>query len=157
MAIKPSVTVLCVGKRAEPFAESGAGHYAVLCRAWCDVSIIRLRDRNSEPMKTQVRKETDAAIEALEGFTGRVVLLTPAGRSLDSLAFASFVEESVHSNGKLLFLIGGINGFAPDILKHVHSAISLSALTFNHHVALVVLAEQIYRALSIARHTAYHR
>jgi 23S rRNA (pseudouridine1915-N3)-methyltransferase len=157
MAVKPAITVVCVGRRAEPWVERGVSHYCSLCRPWCSLSVVRLRDHNDEPEKTRVHKETAGAIDVLSRHDGKKVLLDVRAGGRDSAGFASFIAGAAQANGKLLFLIGGINGFSEEVRKHVNAAVSLSQLTFNHHVALLVLAEQIYRAFSIAHHTAYHR
>ena len=57
----------------------------------------------------------------------------------------------------LAFLIGGPDGLSPEVLSRSDTSLSLSRLTLPHALARVVLAEQLYRAMSILTHHPYHR
>ena len=89
--------------------------------------------------------------------TARKVFLDPAGRVLDSSAFAALVSKAELEARDLLFLVGGHDGFPAPWRVHADMLISLSALTFPHELARVVLAEQIYRAFATLRGHPYPR
>src|SRR5216683_3529280 len=73
------------------------------------------------------------------------ILLDPAGRPLDSLSFTKLLEKDV------VFIIGGANGLPEEWKPRASLLLSLSPLTMPHELARVVLAEQIYRALTTLR------
>jgi 23S rRNA (pseudouridine1915-N3)-methyltransferase len=89
--------------------------------------------------------------------TARKIFLDPAGKALDSSAFASLVGKAELEARDLLFLVGGHEGLPGPWRVHADMLISLSALTFPHELARVVLAEQIYRAFATLRGHPYPR
>jgi 23S rRNA (pseudouridine1915-N3)-methyltransferase len=89
--------------------------------------------------------------------TARKIFLDPAGRVLDSAAFAALVGKAELEARDLLFLIGGHDGLPAPWRVHADMLLSLSAFTFPHELARVVLAEQIYRAFATLRGHPYPR
>jgi 23S rRNA (pseudouridine1915-N3)-methyltransferase len=87
--------------------------------------------------------------------TATKVLLDPAGKSMDSQAFAKLVAGAEQDARDLVFLIGGATGLPPDWRQKGGLLLSLSALTLPHELARVVLAEQIYRAFTQLRGHPY--
>jgi 23S rRNA (pseudouridine1915-N3)-methyltransferase len=82
------------------------------------------------------------------------VLLDPSGRGLGSAAFATLVEKAERD---LVFVIGGADGL-PEAWKPLGDLLlALSPMTMPHELARVVLAEQIYRALTTLRGHPYPR
>lgn len=85
------------------------------------------------------------------------VLLDPAGKSMRSSGFAGMVSKAELEARDLVFVIGGADGLPADWRGHADFLLSLSAMTFPHELARVVLAEQIYRAFAILRGHPYPR
>ena len=79
------------------------------------------------------------------------ILLDPAGKALDSKKMTALFDRD------LAFIIGGADGLPPDWRARGDLLLSLSALTMPHELARVVLAEQIYRALTTLRGHPYPR
>lgn len=85
-----------------------------------------------------------------------LVLCDEHGKNYRSLEFAQYLEKEMSTlRGNLIFAIGGAYGFS-DELRSTHVKIRLSDLTFPHHLARLVLVEQLYRAFSIIKGAAYH-
>lgn len=89
--------------------------------------------------------------------TAKKVLLDAAGRTLDSSAFTALISKSELEARDLLFLIGGADGLPPDWKPRADLLLSLSAMTFPHEFARVMLAEQVYRAAATLRGHPYPR
>jgi 23S rRNA (pseudouridine1915-N3)-methyltransferase len=85
------------------------------------------------------------------------VLLDPAGKPMDSNRFAGMVAKAELEARDLVFVIGGADGLPAEWRAHADVLLSLSAMTFPHELARVVLAEQIYRAFAILRGHPYPR
>jgi 23S rRNA (pseudouridine1915-N3)-methyltransferase len=85
------------------------------------------------------------------------ILCDPAGKPVDSPAFCSLIAGAEREGRDLVFLIGGHDGLPPEWREHGGLLLSLSALTFPHELARVVLAEQIYRAFTSLRGHPYPR
>lgn len=89
---------------------------------------------------------------------GRLVLLDPAGRRLESDPFAAFLEAAFAQDGhELAFAIGGPDGFSAAARAAAFARLSLSPLTFSHELARAMLLEQLYRALALRHHHPYPR
>lgn len=86
-----------------------------------------------------------------------VALLDPAGKPVDTGQFVSLVEKAERDGRDLVFLIGGADGLPDDLRKRAGLLLSLTPLTLPHELARVVLAEQIYRALTTLRGHPYPR
>lgn len=89
--------------------------------------------------------------------SARKVFLDPAGKPMDSEAFAALIGKSELEARDVIFLIGGHDGLPPDWKPRADLLLSLSAMTMPHELARAVLAEQIYRALTILRGHPYPR
>jgi 23S rRNA (pseudouridine1915-N3)-methyltransferase len=92
--------------------------------------------------------------------TASRVLLDPAGRAMESAGFANLVSHAELEARDLVFLIGGATGLPQPWIDSARRAsgdlmLSLSAMTFPHELARVVLAEQIYRAFTLLRGHPY--
>jgi 23S rRNA (pseudouridine1915-N3)-methyltransferase len=88
---------------------------------------------------------------------GHLVTLDSGGRSMGSRVFADWLQGMMsRAGGDLFFVVGGHEGLDGPVLERANSCISLSAMTFTHEMARVLLLEQIYRALTILRGEPYH-
>ena len=85
------------------------------------------------------------------------ILLDPAGRSLDSAAFADLFATGEMLGRDLVFVVGGHDGLPPAWRERADLLVSLSAMTMPHELARAVLAEQIYRAFTMLRGHPYPR
>jgi 23S rRNA (pseudouridine1915-N3)-methyltransferase len=86
-----------------------------------------------------------------------VVALEIAGTAMSTEKLGSWLEERLRDGKPLVLLIGGPDGLAPDCLKRADRRWSLSPLTLPHALVRVVVAEQIYRAMSLKAGHPYHR
>ncbi len=89
--------------------------------------------------------------------SAKKVLLDAAGCAMDSSAFTALVSKSEMEARDLLFLIGGADGLPPGWKSRADLLLSLSAMTFPHEFARVILAEQVYRAAATLRGHPYPR
>jgi 23S rRNA (pseudouridine1915-N3)-methyltransferase len=85
------------------------------------------------------------------------ILLDPAGKALDSAGFTGIVEKAQTGGRDLVFLIGGAEGLPEMWKQQAGMLLALSPMTMPHELARVVLAEQIYRALTTLRGHPYPR
>jgi len=85
------------------------------------------------------------------------IFLDPAGKAMDSAAFAQLFAKSEMSGRDMVFLIGGHDGLPAGWGERADLLLSLSAMTFPHEMARAMLAEQIYRAFATLRGHPYPR
>lgn len=87
-----------------------------------------------------------------------VVLLDDRGVQYDSPQFASWLGSRLVMGGvkRLIFVVGGAYGFAPEVRARAQEALSLSRMTFSHQIVRAIFAEQLYRAFTILNGEPYH-
>ena len=103
-----------------------------------------------------VRAEGERMLAALPA-RAWVVALDVGGRALDTPGLARWWAGRLRDGRDVAFLIGGPDGLAPECLARADERLSLSALTFPHGLVRVLLAEQLYRAISLLKGHPYHR
>lgn len=87
----------------------------------------------------------------------RFYLFDERGKQYNSIGFSQFLSREIESGAKsTTFVLGGPYGFSDELKSQANGLISLSQLTFSHHVAQIVVLEQIYRALTIRQGVPYH-
>lgn len=86
-----------------------------------------------------------------------VVALDEHGTQMSTRELADWLAGRMREGRDLAFLIGGPDGFAAEVVARSDMSLSLSRLTLPHALVRVVLAEQLYRAMSILTHHPYHR
>lgn len=87
-----------------------------------------------------------------------LVILDAKGRFFDSKEFAKWIEEKkLHAIKNLSFLIGPGEGLSEEIKRKANFILSLSTMTLQHELTLVILSEQIYRACTILKGEPYHK
>ena len=87
-----------------------------------------------------------------------VVAMDERGKTSDSAGFAEWMNGQMVSGVRhVSFVVGGAFGLDPTVRRRAQRVIALSKMTFPHEVARMLLAEQIYRAMSIIRGEPYHK
>ena len=99
-------------------------------------------------------REGRALLDAMEP-SEKLIALDPGGTQWTSEELAERIEAWATPAGCLA--VGGPLGLPPELLDRAHARWSLSRLTFPHELVRVLVAEQLYRALSIRRGLPYHR
>ena len=85
-----------------------------------------------------------------------LVLFDEKGESYNSISFASYLEKLFMAGKPLVFATGGAYGFSDNVYERADSKISLSGMTFSHQLVRLIIAEQLYRALTILKGEKYH-
>ena len=105
-----------------------------------------------------IQPKNDAELIDLLLLEQRYIALDPQGDLMQSIEFSSKLHKFFEKNGsRATFAIGGTDGFPPGAYQQSALRWSLSPLTFTHQLTRLVLVEQIYRALEIAKNSPYHK
>ena len=105
-------------------------------------------------------RKADEAARLLKAVTSDalIIALDERGKSLTSPQFAAAFGGWCGSGCKeLVLVIGGPDGHGPELINRARMSIALGAMTLPHGLARVVLAEQLYRAVTILSGHPYHR
>ena len=157
-----SVWLICVGKLKEKFYKDACAEYSKRLSPYCKLTVVELpevklpKDPTLGEITTALSKEGDA-IRAKLPPSSRVVALCVEGRMCSSEELAHMVPAANSQDKHLVFLIGGSHGLHPSVKAEAHERLSMSPMTFPHHLARVMLLEQIYRAFKINEGSSYHK
>ena len=158
-----NITVLCVGKLKESFYLAAVKEYEKRLSALCRLRIIELPEERlpEAPSPAQIQqalaKERDAVLARLPK-NAAVAALCIEGEALSSEALAKrFDSWASGGTSHIVFLIGSSYGMDPALKARAGLRLSLSPMTFPHHLARVMLLEQIYRAFQINGGGKYHK
>jgi 23S rRNA (pseudouridine1915-N3)-methyltransferase len=139
-----------INRGFEEYAGRLAGDYRV------ELKEIALGQRAAGAPQQAIAREGERMLSALPA-GAYVVALQVGGRSMSSEQLAKFLESRALDGRDVAFCIGGPDGLAPQVDARADLRWSLSALTLPHALARVVVAEALYRAVSIIKRHPYHR
>ena len=157
------VTVLCVGQLKEKFYTDAAAEYVKRLQRYCKLDVVALPayppPPPPPPPAIQKALQTEgAAIRERLPRGGAVVALCIEGKPCSSEELSRrIIDFGVQGKTQITFLIGGSVGLDESIKKQADWRLSMSPMTFPHHMARIMLLEQIYRAYQIAAGTKYHK
>ena len=150
-----SVYLICVGKLKEKFYQEACAEYVKRLSAYCRLTLVELPEEKLPQAPSQ--GQIDQAL-AREAAAIRAKLPPSAVLAALCVELAQLVGTWEQSSAKhLVFLIGGSYGLHPSIKAEAQVKLSMSPMTFPHHLARVMLLEQIYRAYQISAGTKYHK
>ena len=156
------ITLITVGKLKEKFYISAAEEYAKRMKGYCSFQILELPEsRLSEdpsPAEIQAGLDKEAAlIQAKIPKNAWFCILTPEGKLLSSEQLADKMAQiKLSGKSSACFLIGSSFGIAQKVKDQADFKLSMSPMTFPHHLARVMVLEQLYRAEAIQAGGRYH-
>ena len=157
------ILVICVGKLKERFYIDAAAEYCKRLGRYCKLDVVELPEVRlpESPSPAQVEQALGKEAEAIRAKlppSSSVVALCVEGKLCSSEELAQFLANSSNRGEKgLVFLIGSSNGLHPSIKDAAQLRLSMSPMTFPHHLARVMLLEQIYRGFQINEGSKYHK
>ena len=158
-----TVHVICVGKLKEKFYIDGAAEYRKRLGAYCKLTLTELPEERLPPNPSQAQIEAalekeSAAVLAKLSKGGAVVALCVEGELLSSEALTARLNQwTGRGKNTLVFLIGSSYGMHPALKARADLRLSMSPMTFPHHLARVMLLEQLYRCFKIEEGSGYHK
>ncbi len=157
------ITLITVGKLKEKFYISAAEEYEKRLKGFCRFQMVELPETKlpENPSTAEIgvglEKEADLILAKLPKGTWFCVL-TPEGKLLSSEALAEKIQNmKLSGKSSATFLIGSSFGIAPRIKEKADFKLSMSPMTFPHHLARIMVLEQLYRSESIQAGTKYHK
>ncbi|MCD8084762.1 MAG: 23S rRNA (pseudouridine(1915)-N(3))-methyltransferase RlmH [Clostridiales bacterium] len=158
-----NITVICVGKLKERFYQDAVEEYRKRLTGLCRLELaelpeVRLPEHPAPAQIDAALKKEGAAIRARLPKRTTVIALCVEGKEMSSEALAETLSAlAVSGQSSLSFLIGGSYGLDASLKKEAALRLSMSPMTFPHHLARVMLMEQLYRAFQINRDSEYHK
>lgn len=152
------VTLVAVGQRMPGWVTEAFTDYTRRLRARLPVELVEIpaTKRGSGDVARAMGEEGRRLLAAVRA-QDHVVALDERGKSRSSAELSRWLGQRLLAGKDLCFMIGGADGFAPEVLARADERWSLSPLTLPHALVRVVFAEQIYRAVTLLDGHPYHR
>jgi len=157
------VTLVCVGRLKEKFYIDAAAEYAKRLSRCCKLEIVELPEQRlpEDPAPAEIERALAKEAEAIRArlpVGAAVAALCVEGGLHSSEELAALLERQAGRGEKgLAFVIGGSYGLHPSIKSMAWLRLSMSPMTFPHHLARVMLLEQLYRSFQIRGGGKYHK
>lgn len=142
--------ILVAGKPALAYAKSGVDEYLLRLKRYLDCELVILKAGGSEEVSARLLEKSAGSYRIALDERGT----RPTTRELSESIAALEMRGEIKC---VTFLIGASDGHTPQLREQSDMVLSLSSLTMQHELALVVLLEQIYRIATLRRGEPYHR
>ncbi|MBB35977.1 MAG: 23S rRNA (pseudouridine(1915)-N(3))-methyltransferase RlmH [Hirschia sp.] len=150
-----NIRIICVGRmKSGPERELVDDYIARSMRTGRGLGVRSVEEIEVEAGGGKAR-EAERLLE--KAGNSRIIRLDERGKALKSLQFEQKMTQWRDIGENIAFLIGGADGLDPALKSIAPDAISFGVQTWPHKLVRVMIAEQVYRALSISANTPYHR
>lgn len=153
-----NLRLIAAGTKLPQWMNDGVGDYGARLKGEYkfELTEIALGQRGSGDSARAIAKEGERMLAAMTT-KPYVVALQVTGKALSTEQLAKFLQARSHAGCDIAFCIGGPDGLAPEVDARAELRWSLSPLTLPHGLARVVVAEALYRAVSVIKGLPYHR
>lgn len=164
-----TIRIIAVGriKQAAKYLEEGIRLYEKRLSRHVNIEWVEVPEEAPTPTRTveQVMLREAEAILKYCTDDAVIVLLHEKGRQFSSVEFSQWLFQgnppvggrALPASDRMIFIIGGAYGTAPQVREKAGFTLSLSTLTFPHQMVRLILMEQLYRAYTIALGEPYHK
>ena len=158
-----SISLICVGRLRENHYISAFSEYEKRLKPYCKFELIELPEIKTSQSPSQAEIDS-ALVKEAEEIEKRipsgayVIAMCIEGKQINSNDLANLFQKCANEGkSKLCFIIGSSFGLDKSIKNRSDFNLSMSLMTFPHHLARVMLAEQIYRGIMINEGSKYHK
>ena len=153
------INIVCTGTLKEKYFVSAQEEYIKRLQKFCEIKVVEFAEEKlpQNPSAGEIEKALDKEYEKyLPALKGKVVVCAVEGKEYSSEDFSRLIKKQLDETGVVTFLIGSSHGLS-NKAKLGANLISFSKMTLPHHLARIVLEEQVYRAFSILNGSSYHK
>lgn len=152
------VELLLIGKTVNRHFVAGIEDYVGRINHYLPLTVTVIPELKNNKKMTESQQKTLEGQLILKKImpSDTVVLLDEHGKELRSVELAAWLEKKQNTTRKIVFVIGGPYGFAPEVYERADEQLSLSRLTFSHQMVRLIFTEQLYRACTIIKGEPYH-
>ena len=157
-----TINIICVGKIKEDFFSKAAAEFEKRLSRFCNLNVVSLPDKSIPENPSQaeceavLQKEGEQIMKKI-GKGDIVVAMCIEGKQLSSEGLAQKLADFQMQSSTIDFIIGGSLGLSDEVKKRANLKLSMSAMTFPHRIARLMIEEQIYRAFKINANETYHK
>ena len=152
------LTLLSVGDKLPAWADTAAAEYLKRMPREARMELVEIKPEKRAGQSADSIKAIEAA-RILDKLPpgARLVALDEHGREVSTRELADLLARWMADGRDVALVIGGADGLAANLLERAELKLARSRLTLPHALARVLLAEQMYRAISLLNNHPYHR
>lgn len=152
------LTLLAVGDKMPGWAEEATAEYLKRLPREARMALVTVKPEKRAGQSPEAIKHAEA-MRLMEKIPAgsRLVALDEHGKQVSTRELADLLARWLESGKDTVLVIGGADGLAPDLLARAETNLALSRMTLPHALARVLVAEQVYRAMSLLHNHPYHR
>jgi 23S rRNA (pseudouridine1915-N3)-methyltransferase len=148
---------IAIGKKHSALFASAIDAYSRRLSHYTTFEWLLVENAKTAQDAAQARQQESAMISSRLESDDYVILLDERGNEYSSVQLSAMLAtREQQATRRIVFIIGGAFGVAESLRQRAHILWALSPLTFPHQLVRVMLAEQVYRAYTIARGEPYH-
>ena len=158
-----NMALICMGRLKEKYWRDAAAEYEKRLKGYCTFKLIELPEHRlpENPSPAEIQAGLDKEAELIFSRIPKnswLCIFTPEGKILSSEEFAGKLKD-VKNSGKssACFLIGSSFGISQRVKDKADFRLSMGRMTFPHHLARIMVLEQLYRAEAIQAGSKYHK
>lgn len=153
------INIVCIGKVKDKYIRDGIEEFSKRLSRYANFSIAELSEEDdNKGIESAISKETERIINVINKKSQSYnILLDLKGKQKSSEEMAELLEKITIQKSEINFIIGGSNGVGDELRRIVDFRLNFSLFTFPHQLMRLILAEQIYRWISINNNIKYHK
>ncbi len=156
-----SIELVCIGK-VDAMFQNACAEYQKRIGAYANITVTELSEtklaEDSDAARRKViETESDRILAHIQKKRGLLAALCIEGKPMDSVSFSGYLRNAAQTDSRIHFVVGGSLGLSDKLKQQAALKLSMSAMTFPHQRARLMLLEQLYRAMSIQTGSSYHK
>ena len=153
------IVLVCLGATNNHYLQEGISNYTKRLKHYINFEIKKIivsKNKKSSNKNIIMNMESDLILSYLSQ-NDYVILLDEKGKIYNSKSFSKKIENFLlHSQKRLIFIVGGAFGFNDKLKTRANEMLSLSNMTFSHQIIRLLFLEQLYRSFTIINNHPYH-
>jgi ribosomal RNA large subunit methyltransferase H len=153
------INIVCIGKVKDKYIRDGIKEFSKRLSRYANFNVVELNEEDdNKGIESAISKETERIINVINKKSQSYnILLDLKGKQKSSEEMAELLEKITIQKSEINFIIGGSNGVGDELRRIVDFRLNFSLFTFPHQLMRLILAEQIYRWISINNNIKYHK
>jgi len=153
------INIVCIGKVKDKYIRDGIEEFSKRLSRYANFNVVELSEEDdNKGIESAISKETERIINVINKKSQSYnILLDLKGKQKSSEEMAKLLEKITIQKSEINFIIGGSNGVGDELRRIVDVRLNFSLFTFPHQLMRLILAEQIYRWISINNNIKYHK
>lgn len=157
-----NIKFISVGTLKEDYLRDAVAEYIKRLSGFCRVEEVNIKESRlpQDPSDKEIERaleEEGKQILAATGNRAYKIAMCVEGKQFSSPALAEKIENAFSQSSEICFIIGSSHGLSSEVKAAADLKLSVSALTFPHQLMRVILAEAVYRCMTIIKGTKYHK